>query len=99
MNNQVLGINDLLNLNVFNDILNSLYICIVNRNIINMAMYQVPPPDNMQNQELNINIYLNVLNTNIEFYMNILNQHYNHLDNAQMEHLNVIRGMLNNNNN
>ena len=99
MDNQVLGINDLLNLNVFNDILNSLYICIVNRNIINMAMYQVPPPDNMQNQELNINIYLNVLNTNIEFYMNILNQHHNHLDNAQMEHLNVIRGMLNNNNN
>lgn len=98
MNNQVLGINDLLNLNVFDDILNSVYICIVNRNVINMAMYQVPPPDNMQNQQLNINIYLNVLNTNIEFYMNILNQHQNELDNAQRDHLNVIRGMLHNDN-
>lgn len=99
MNNQILRIDDILNLNVFDQILASVYTCIVNRNLVRIVLLQNPPPVNIINHELNVNVYLNVQNQHINHYMNVLNQNYDNLNNRQRERLNVIHGLLNDENN
>ena len=99
MNNQILRIDDILNLNVFDQILENVYNCIVNRNLVQIVLLQNPPPVNIVNHQVNANVYLSVQNQRINHYMDVLNQNYNNLNNAQIERLNVIHALLNNANN